>query len=160
MINQKHLKTTGNVLRRSYLPNDQSFWSLDLFVKDTYWWSLHDSTREEVKESTTKWTTQNKQGKLPQTQLPISHKSLLPHPGTLGRKTDAFLGVWSLLAVTEIFSSWCLSPRPVKTNPWTCHQCACQTTTGVSTSLHSCDDQCHNTVCLPGLVYAAPTWPT
>lgn len=91
MINQKHLKTTGNVLRRSYLPNDQSFWSLDLFVKDTYWWSLHDSTREEVKESTTKWTTQNKQGKLPQTQLPISHKSLLPHPGTLvGRQMPSW----------------------------------------------------------------------
>lgn len=96
------------------------------------------------------------QGKPCQTQLPIMRAFFTTL--VLLQEDRCLLGNLALLAVTEIFSSWFSSPRAVKTNPWTPHQCACQTTAGASTSLHSCDDQCHNTMCMPGLVYAAPNW--
>lgn len=143
------------MLGRSYLPNDQPFWSIDPFVKDTCWWSWQHQRGgkgEHYKVGNTRHAREAMSDTAAHLWEPFSP------PWYFCRKTDAFLGIWPLLAVTEIFSSWCSSPRAVKTNPWTPHQCACQTTAGASTSLHSCDDQCHNTMCMPGLVYAAPNW--
>lgn len=105
---------------------------------------------------------QHKQGKPSQTQLPTSHESLFHHHGTLvGRQmpsTDAFL--WSGLCLLWQKSSLHGARHPGRSRQilGLTISVPCQTTAGAS--LHSCNNQCHNTMCMPAPVYAVATWST